>query len=242
MNKKRVCAQTPVTTHLRKTIYILTIIVLVLSCKQKANKSELTTEVPKENLEQPNLIICKKQSENGIEFETCLKEYDSFILKSSKGEILYQNDNNPSEYIFTDFNEDGFSDIVLHFMTNVPDVNEILIFNPELKSFVEIENFSSFPASKKIEETELYYSYHRSGCADSNWDSDLYYLEKSRAIKIGNIHVLECDNENENGIYFYRVNGDKKKQLEYIPIENKNFENKWEFIEKYWTENYHKFE
>ncbi|WP_412983927.1 hypothetical protein [Pontimicrobium sp. IMCC45349] len=198
--------------------------------------------VQKEQIGEEKLNICKKQSENGIIFETCIKKYNLFTLKSSKGDVLYKNDNNPSEYILKDFNEDGFLDIELHFMTNVPDVNEILIFNPELKKFIEIVNFSSFPASIKIKNTNYYYSYHRSGCADSNWDSDLYILKENKAVKIGNIHAIECENEDDKGIYIYKVNGENKKQLKLIPIEKKDFGNKWEFIEKYWTENYNKFE
>jgi hypothetical protein len=206
------------------------------------NKTELKVTVETEQTGEEVLTICKEQSENGIIFETCLKKYNLFTLKSSKGDVLYKNDNNPSEYIFTDFNEDGFLDIELHFMTNVPGVNEILIFNPELKNFTEIENFSSFPASIKIKNTDYYYSYHRSGCADSNWDSDLFYLKENKAIKIGNIHTIECDNDDDNGIYFYKVNGENKEQIKLIHIEKKDFKNKWDFIEKYWSENYEEFE
>ena len=53
--------------------------------------------------------------------------------------------------------------------------------------------------------------------------------------------MIECDNENDNGIYIYKVNGENKKQIKLIPIEKKNFDNKWDFIEKYWTENYKEF-
>ena len=215
---------------------------MILSCKQKTSKPELKTTEPIESISEQNPIICKEQSKNGIEFKTCLKDYDFFELKSLDGKTMYRNDNNPSEFVFTDFNEDGFLDIELHFMTNVPDVNEILIFNPELKKFIEIENFSSFPASIKIKNTKYYYSYQRSGCADSNWDSDLYFLKENKAVRIGNIHAIECENEDDKGIYIYKVNGENERQIKLIPIENKDFENKWEFIEKYWTENYQKFE
>ncbi|WP_286950652.1 hypothetical protein [Mesonia sp.] len=227
---------------MRKTFCILTILVLILSCKQKTSNSELNKDEAKESIVVQNPIICKEQFENGSEFKTCLKDYDFFELKSLDDKTLYRNDNNPSEFIFTDFNGDGFLDIELHFMTNVPEVNELLIFNPKSKSFIEIENFSNFPASTKIKNTNYYYSYHRSGCADSNWDSDLFYLKENKAVKIGNIHTIECDNENDNGIYIYKVKEENKKQLKLIPIEKKDFENKWEFIEQYWTENYKKFE
>lgn len=215
---------------------------MVLSCKQKTKKSEFKPDESKESISEQNPIVCKEQFKNGIEFKTCLKDYDFFELKSFDGKVLYQNNNYPSEFIFTDFNEDGFLDIELHFITNTPDVKEILIYNSDLKEFTEIKNFSSFPLPIKIKNTDYYYSYHRSGCADSNWDSDLFYLEENKGVKIGNIHAIECGNENDDGIYFYKINGENKKQIKLIPIENKGFENKWIFIEKYWTENYQKFE
>lgn len=227
---------------MRKTLYILIVIVLILSCKQKTSESKLKATEPKESHFEQNPIICKEQAENGITFKTCQQDYDFFELKSLDDKTLYRNDNNPSKFVFTDFNEDGFLDIELHFMTNIPDVNEILIFNPELKKFCKIENFSSFPASIKIENTNYYYSYKRSGCADSNWNSDLYFLKENKAVRIGNIHTIDCDNENDNGIYIYKYNGENKEPIKLIPIPKNGFENKWEFIEKYWSKNYQKFE
>ena len=227
--------------NLRKTFYIFTIIFFVISCKQKTKEYKLKKKAQNENSGVQNITVCKKQFKNGIEFETCISDYNSFTLKNLKGEILYKNNNNPSEFKFIDFNEDGFLDIVLYFITNTPSVNEILIFHPESKCFIEIVNFSNFLSSKKIKKTNYYYSYKRNGCADSNWISDLFYFEKNKAVKIGNIFTVECNNENENGIFFYKVTGENKKQIEFISIDKKPFESKWKFIEKYWTENYEKF-
>lgn len=204
------------------------------------NKTELI--VQNDQIGEESLTICKEQFENGIVFQTCLKKYNLFTLKSQNGDIVYKNDNNPAEYILTDFNGDGFIDIKLQFMTNASGVSELLVFDAELKSFKEIENFSNFPSSLKISGTNLFYSYRRSGCANGNWDSDLFYLKENKAIKIGNIHSVECDNDNDNGIYIFKVRGNNKKQIKLISIDEKSFENKWKFIENYWSENYRKFE
>ncbi|MFI2741275.1 hypothetical protein ACG2LH_00935 [Zhouia sp. PK063] len=230
------------TTHFRNAIYILTILVFISACKQKQSKPEMVALTSKEKFGEEALNICKKQSENGIRFETCLKQYNLFTLKSSKGDTLYKNNNNPSEYILTDFNEDGYLDIELHFMTNVPGINELLIFDPKLKSFKEIENFSSFPAAVKIKGVDLFYSYHRSGCADSNWDSDLFYLKENKAVKIGNISGVGCTGDGETGIFISKVVDDKKQLIEKLLREPGYYEDKWDFIENYWSENYSKFE
>ncbi|QCE43380.1 hypothetical protein [Psychroserpens sp. NJDZ02] len=213
-----------------------------MSCKQKTSESELKTNEPKEIVSEENIIVCKEQSQNGIEFKTCLKEYDFFQLKSLDGKELYRNDNNPYEFVFTDFNEDGFLDIELHFITNVPDVNEILIFNSESNTFLEIENFSNFPSSVKIKNTNYYYSYHRSGCADSNWDSDLYFLESTKAVRIGNISGIGCEGEYETGIFISKVIGDNKELVKKVKREPEYYADKWDFIKNYWTKNYKLYE
>ena len=229
---------------MKKLFYLITIIIFSLSCKQKDNETEfvLINNETEHILPEKDSLQCKIQIKNGVEFETCISPYDFFILKSSTGELIYKNSNQPYDFTYTDFNEDGYYDIELHFMTNVPDVNEILLFKPTSNSFIEIENFSNFPASKKIRGSKYYYSYHRSGCADLNWDSDLYYIENNIAVKIGNINAIECDDSNERGIYIYKISRDMKKQIEFIPTEKKDFDNKWEFIEKYWTNNFMNFE
>ena len=194
-----------------------------------------------EGVSEQNPIICKEHTQNEIEFKTCLKDYYFFELKSLDGKLLYRNDNYPSEFVFIDFNEDGFLDIELHFISNVPDVNEILIFNPKSKSFTEIENFSSFPASVKIKGVDLFYSYHRSGCADSNWDSDLFYLKENRAVKIGNISGIGCTGEGETGIFISKVVDEKEQLVEKLLREPGYYDDKWDFIENYWSENYRRF-
>jgi hypothetical protein len=188
-----------------------------------------------------NLIICQDQMENNLNFESCFKEYDLFILKSASGEVVYQNDNNPSEFVFKDFNEDGFIDIELHFITNVPGVNELLLFDPLSKSFKDVENFSNFPASIKITNTPFYYSYSRAGCADANWESYLYIFDKNKVKAKGKIRAITCEGETDAGIYFYKMSREVVELINYSSITDLHFENKWEFIEEYWTTNSWKF-
>ncbi|NHN24851.1 hypothetical protein FIA58_004095 [Flavobacterium jejuense] len=219
-----------------------TILVCISACKKQQSELQINAIPTEEKFGEEELNICKEQSENGITFETCLKKYYLFTLKSSKGDVLYKNDNNPSDYKFIDFNEDGFLDIQLHFMTNVPGVNEILIFNPKSKSFIEIENFSNFPSTIKIKATDFYYSYERNGCADNNWNSDLFKIIDNKAIRFGNIEGIGCEGFKKTGIYINKVNIDEITKIKFIAREEGYWDGKWDFIEKYWNENYNKFE
>ena len=126
-------------------------------------------------------------------------------------------------------------------MSNIPR-SEILIYKPELKKFIEILNFSNFPSATKIEETNYYYSYHKSGCADSNWDSDLFYIKENRAVKIGNISGLGCTSNSETGIFIYKISNNKKALIKKILRKPGYYPDKWDFIKKYWTKNYQSFQ
>ena len=86
---------------MRKTTYILTILVFIFACKQQNSEPEEDAVTAEKKFGEDELDICKEQFENGIIFETCIKQYDLFTLKSSKGDVLYKNENNPSEYILT---------------------------------------------------------------------------------------------------------------------------------------------
>jgi hypothetical protein len=96
-----------------------------------------------------------------------------------------------------------------------------------------------------IEGTKCYYSYHRSGCADKNWDSDLFFIENFKTFKLGTISGRECENRDEkDGIYIYKSKENKETLTETRDInEIHKFQNdKWDYIKEYWTNNYKKFE
>ena len=78
-----------------------------------------------------------------------------------------------------------------------------------------------------------------------NWDSDLFYIDNFKAIRIGNIAGRQCDNRDgeKDAVYIHKVYGDKEKLFKTLPIDTigkyKDF--KWGFIKEYWTKNYKLF-
>jgi hypothetical protein len=185
---------------------------------------------------------CKKQLINGNEYEACIKRPGIFTVKNSNGQVIYSHEDNPFDFKFTDFNGDGYFDILMNYVSNSPGTQELILFNIKTNEFDAVEFFNSYPSSKRIKESNLYYSYHGSGCADNDWGSELYRLTGTSITLIGKIKGLGCLENDTNGIYIYKVNGTDEKLLNYTKREQGYWKGKYEFIDKYWTENTNKFE
>ncbi len=167
-----------------------------------------------------------------------------FYIENETKKVVFRSNEFSRFFEFSDFNDDGHKDIIISYFGNNP-IKDLILYDTKNKEFKPIENFSLYPEPIKILESKYYYSYHRSGCADSNWDSDLFIIENFRATKLGTISGRECeDSEEEKGIFVYKNNESKNILLERFPIEILgNFKNgKWCFIEEYWTKNLKKFE
>jgi len=151
---------------------------------------------------------------------------------------------------FPDFNKDNNPDIMLTYMGN-NSIYFLYLFDQKTERFKSIEGFPKYPDAIQLKnQPDLYYSYHRAGCADMNWVSDLFKIVDFKTVQLGHIYGQGCDfevNENPQIIEIYKVidnnesNGkliEKLPYLKFIP----DFGDKWSFIEKYWNENYKKFE
>ncbi len=78
-----------------------------------------------------------------------------------------------------------------------------------------------------------------------NWDSDLFYIQDFKAVKVANISGIGCSDKvgKKDGIYVSKLRGDKKRLMQTLPISTiERFKDyKWGFIKEYWTKNYRKF-
>lgn len=150
---------------------------------------------------------------------------------------------------FPDFNNDGNKDIMLVYMGN-NFTYYLYLFDKINNSFKKVEGFERFPESTQLTTNpNFYYSYQRAGCADLNWVSDLFYIKDFKTVHVGHIYGKGCDyeiKENPQIIEVYKISGNKetnRKLIENLPyIKNvPRFDEKWEFIKKYWNANYLKF-
>ena len=145
---------------------------------------------------------------------------------------------------FQDFNNDGFKDIIIDYYSNVPDRNDLIIYDPGARKFVQIKDFPDYPAAIPLKGTKLFYSYHRSGCADYNWDSDLFKIIKFKIVRIGNVSGRTCvDPPDKPGIYISKVKGKRELLFKKFAIDKPADykDDKWGLIELYWKNNYMKF-
>lgn len=147
-----------------------------------------------------------------------------------------------------DFDKDRNPDILSMYLGNNP-IYELYLFNPEKKKYIKIQNYSWFPNSKPVDgQVNLYYSYHRAGCADMNWISDLWIFENFNIIHLGRLYGQGCDVEFDKypqQIEISKVlnNNENLLQLEALPYMKSisSYGTKVEFIRNYWGNNYRKF-
>src|SRR5690606_22364203 len=99
------------------------------------------------------------------------------IVLNAKGDTVFNQPDLYFEFEFLDFNSDSLSDIVITRLSNVPGIQDLLLFDKTKMSFTMVGGFDKFPDPKPIHGTNYFYSYHRSGCADNFWESDLFYID-----------------------------------------------------------------
>ncbi len=168
---------------------------------------------------------------------------DNFFIKNSKNKIIFQSKEMTHDFDFIDFNKDGNLDLIVKFPTST--ANELFLFDNKKRTLRRVNNFSDFPAPIHIRGTKYYYSYHSSGCADSCWDSDLFYLKNFKAVRIGNISADYFNDDGKIEINTYKMTNARKTLIKNYPsdkILSKYKEYKWGFIEDYWNKNYLQFE
>jgi hypothetical protein len=148
---------------------------------------------------------------------------------------------------FSDFDHDGNIDITIVYMGNNV-TYDLYLFDKKINNFKFIDDFSSFPEAIQLKTNpKFYYSYHRAGCADMNWVSDLFCIENFKIIHIGHISGRGCYSKAEPLEFKIDkvLNNDEAKVtlIEKLPYSKNISEihDKWEFIEKYWNKNYKKF-
>lgn len=163
-------------------------------------------------------------------------------ILNSKGDTIYIHDGFATNgFEFEDFDKNGLLDIRLNHITNVGGISELIFFDLKNKKFKPVKDFENFPSPIKIKETKFYYSYHRSGCSDLNWDSDLFYISDYQCFKIGNISGRGCVGEERNGIFINKILNGKEVEINWIKRDSGYYHNKWEFIDNYWEKNFLKF-
>ncbi|MEO8236562.1 MAG: hypothetical protein ABI576_00540 [Flavobacterium sp.] len=131
---------------------------------------------------------------------------------------------------FEDYNKDGMLDIRYGYNSNYF-FETIMLFNRKTKQFRKIENIDNpeYAYSKKIKNTDLYFSYSPNGCGKNNWESYLFSIEDYKVVPKGHIEYKQCADD-EKGMYVFRIKNDEKILIEKVGLkeaDNKELENLW---------------
>jgi hypothetical protein len=245
------------------TLFLVLTLTVITSCRQnqdnnKPFKKELInakTVTNSNNTKQQNHYFDTTFVVNKKTFKFVIKDINedevalTFIRdsKNIKSDTLYSVGLGAFE--FTDFNKDGNLDILFTYIGNNSSY-DIYLFDNKTDEFKKIDGFDRFPDAIQLKvNPKYYYSYHRAGCADMNWVSDLFYIDNFKTIQIGHIYGQGCDfNEKENPqmIEIYKILENEKENEKLIEkfsyLKNiSKFGDKWSFIEEYWNSNYGKF-
>ena len=241
-----------------KNIYYLVFIILITACHNKKNEAKPVETLKTSKNPINNTIdhsIDTLLINNKLEFHISVRDIDNglALLKATYNNSLALMDTIESQglayFKFPDFDLDGNSDILFDYFGN-NSTYFLFLFNSTSNSFKGIKGYSRFPDALHLKSNpDYYYSYHRAGCADMNWESDLFQIIDFKIVHLANIYGQGCDadiKENPQIITIYKIQNDEETKklieqlpyLEYIP----KFDDKWDFIEKYWNKNFEKFQ
>ena len=155
---------------------------------------------------------------------------------------------------YPDFNSDGNNDILISSF-GMYNQYELYLYDELSNSYRLVDDNNRFPSAKQLGTNPgYYYSYQATGCADMYWVSSLFFIKDFRAIPVGKILGNCCGGPPNSDpkdyplvISIYKIANDGSSER-LVPIEElpyheciPNFEDKWNFIEKYWNKNYKKY-
>ncbi len=182
-----------------------------------------------------------------VEFKVlaCRTETKNFaLLINSKTDTLTIEGVNGNIEILK-FDNDDFFDVIFSYIGNLY-IADLFLYDNKSKTYKQVDGFREVSDSKKLtSNSRYYYSYHRTGCADMNWISNLFYIENFKVYQIGEIYGKGCENEvSKKEIEISKiVTLDKQFIIERLPIVTieayKDY--KWGFIKDYWNKNVEKF-
>ncbi|ULQ54713.1 hypothetical protein [Flavihumibacter fluvii] len=235
-----------------KLIYPLTTLLLSLAACETINKNETKiNDETKINSAIDTIIVSKKQT---FHVQGKVIGDDQVQLSATDGDQPALEDTISGPGLlpleFPDFNADGFLDILLKY-ADKSSTAYLYLFDPRSNTFKSIDGFVNYPNAVRLHTNPAYYyAYYSEGCSDLNWISDLFKIDSFKTIQIGHIYGKGCEYnvlENPQLIGIYKTTGDngqseilveKLPYLKFIPTNNE----KRDFLEKYWNNNYYKFE
>lgn len=166
---------------------------------------------------------------------------DSLALLKEGVSLQYYTTAYPS-FEFMDFDSDGYEDVVIELVGNIPGRLDVLLFDKISRLFKPIDSIKNYPEPILLDVNNgFFYSYSRNGCADNDWISFLFKIEDWSVKEYAKLVFVTCsDDEEKRGLFLI----DSKSKFRFRVSTYEEFEgnDKWSFIREYWNENYKKYE
>lgn len=233
-------------SNLLNIIFLL----ILITCNSKSIKSSEIKSIdssivksnvqPRETKENDTILLNNKL------YLIVHNNYYSY-LSSFEGDTIIKGDFN-GQFEFLDINLDGYKDIRFRIDYSwIPNECSNYLYDKKTSTYKLLIN--CYLVLENIKGTDFYYSYERAGCEDSNWESYLSKIENYKLVNYGYMSGQGCELDTINFpqvIDIYKIADeykDNKKLIQKLPY-SKNipeFGDKWEFIVKYWSENYRIF-
>jgi hypothetical protein len=127
-------------------LFFLVIFLLFASCKQKNTQDGsiqkqliVSTKKNKTPKATPDTILntIVDYVEGRRFVMTCSSGYN-LVLENDKGDTLYQDSIYSPKQMFVDFNGDGYKDILIDYMTNIPGIRDLLLYDITNKTFKKV--------------------------------------------------------------------------------------------------------
>ena len=164
-------------------------------------------------------------------------------LTMLSGDTIVPYDDSYAFIEFPDINHDGYKDIRVYRMTNVPNICDNYFFDKTTKTYNLIKGCDLDIIS--VPGTDLFFTWGVSGCAGMDWESYLCKIENWAEVDIGYIEAKDCGDE-DDGVRICIVNSDdKKKLIKKVTLKDfgyKNIDDYDDFLRKYWAKHYKEFE
>jgi hypothetical protein len=146
---------------------------------------------------------------------------------------------------FTDINKDKIPELlVVHGGNNF--VYDLYMIDAKTQTYKLVDQYNLYPEAKQLDvDKSCYYSYHRAGCADMVWVSDLFKIVNNKTVLLGTIKGECCGSESgqEDRIVALKKYPDKFIETDFFKCTEieKYDDTKWGFIKDYWNKNIKKY-
>jgi hypothetical protein len=230
-------------------VFLSILMFIIISCNNSVNKKDVISNsiIDSLSIKKNTYLVDTILVNNNLNFtiSTTYVNNDLILLNSANGGHTTLLDTIHSNGLFCikfiDFNNDKNSDVLIDYFGN-NSTYFLYLFDKKTNTFKNIKDYLNFPDAIQLKSNPVYYySYNRAGCADENWESDLFQIINFSLIQLGHIDGHGCDSQD---IKIYKImNNDKEVLIEKKPYYTVIIDSidKWEYLEKYWNKNYKKF-